>query len=110
MKLSKKVHIITILLFSLTTPLESQQDQNSDHLSPVGFLEWREIGPSVVGGRISDLAVDPTNSSTIYVGTATAGVWKSTNHGTTWNEIFTEEVTSSIGDVTLAPSNPPGTR
>ena len=106
MKLSKKVHIITILLFSLTTPLESQQDQNSDHLSPVGFLEWREIGPSVVGGRISDLAVDPTNSSTIYVGTATAGVWKSTNHGTTWNEIFTEEVTSSIGDVTLAPSNP----
>jgi photosystem II stability/assembly factor-like uncharacterized protein len=75
-------------------------------LGPVSFLEWREIGPAVVGGRVSDLAVDETDTRIIYVGTATSGLWKSTNHGTTWEPIFTDQSTSSIGDVTLAPSNP----
>ena len=95
-----------MLMVFPTAVLESQQNQIGDDLAPVDFLEWREIGPSVVGGRISDLAIDPSNKSIIYVGTATAGVWKSTNHGTTWDEIFTDEVTSSIGDITLSPSNP----
>ena len=104
-----KILFILISLFLLSSqpqPVQSQGNQASDRLELAEFLKWREIGPSVVGGRISDLAVDPTNANTLYVGTATAGIWKSTNHGTTWNEIFTEEVTSSIGDVTIAPSNP----
>lgn len=108
MKQPKRFSILMslFLLPFLAEPAHAQQSPTADLLGPVGFLKWREIGPSVVGGRISDLAVDPTNTSTIYVGTATAGIWKSTNHGTTWNEIFTDNVTSSIGDVTLAPSNP----
>jgi photosystem II stability/assembly factor-like uncharacterized protein len=75
-------------------------------LDPVAFLEWREVGPAVVGGRVSDLAVDEADTRIIYVGTATSGIWKSTNHGTTWVPIFTDQSTSSIGDVTLAPSDP----
>ena len=75
-------------------------------LDPVAFLEWREVGPAVVGGRVSDLAVDEADTRIIYVGTATSGSWKSTNHGTTWEAIFTDQSTASIGDVTLAPSNP----
>ena len=39
-------------------------------------LEWRAIGPAVMGGRIDDLAVDERNPSTIYVGAASGGVWK----------------------------------
>ena len=106
MKHSKTFASLVMLMVFPTAVLESQQNQIGDDLAPVDFLEWREIGPSVVGGRISDLAIDPSNKSIIYVGTATAGVWKSTNHGTTWDEIFTDEVTSSIGDITLSPSNP----
>ena len=106
MKHSKTFASLVMLMVCPTAALESQQNQIGDDLAPVDFLEWREIGPSVVGGRISDLAIDPSNKSIIYVGTATAGVWKSTNHGTTWDEIFTDEVTSSIGDITLSPSNP----
>jgi photosystem II stability/assembly factor-like uncharacterized protein len=75
-------------------------------LDAVSFMNFREIGPAVVGGRVSDLAVDEDETRVIYVGTATAGVWKSTNHGITWEAIFTDQSTSSVGDVTLAPSNP----
>ena len=55
---------------------------------------------------MSDIAVDESDTRIIYVGTATSGIWKSTNHGTTWEPIFTDQSTASIGDVTLALSNP----
>lgn len=69
-------------------------------------LEWREIGPTIMGGRISDLAVVERDPSTFYVGTATAGVWKTENAGITFEPIFDDQETSSVGDVTVAPSNP----
>ena len=92
------------LLFG--SPAHAQDDGIPQGLGPVTFLEWREVGPAVVGGRVSDIAVDESDTRIIYVGTATSGIWKSTNHGTTWEAIFTDQSTSSIGDVTLAPSNP----
>ena len=69
-------------------------------------LRFREIGPTIMSGRVSDLAVDEGNPSTFYVGTATGGVWKTENAGISFEAVFTGEETSSIGDVTLAPSNP----
>ncbi len=69
-------------------------------------LKWREIGPTIMGGRVADLAVDESDPSTFYVGTATAGIWKTINHGTTFEQVFDDKMVSSIGDVTLAPSNP----
>ena len=67
---------------------------------------WREIGPASIGGRVDDIAVVESNPSTIYVGFATGGVWKSVNNGTTWTPIFDEYPVSSIGDIAIAPSNP----
>ena len=96
----------TALVLLFGSPVHAQDDRIQKDLGPVTFLEWREIGPAVVGGRVSDIAVDETDTRIIYVGTATSGIWKSTNHGTTWEPIFTDQSTSSIGDVTLAPSNP----
>ena len=96
----------TVLVLPLGSPAQAQDSQAKRDLGPVTFLEWREIGPAVVGGRISDIAVDEDDTRIIYVGTATSGIWKSTNHGTTWEPLFTDQSTSSIGDVTLAPSNP----
>ena len=69
-------------------------------------LELREIGPAIMGGRVSDLAVDEANPSHFYVGTATGGVWKTTNHGQSWEPVFDDQSTASIGAISLAHSNP----
>ena len=68
-------------------------------------LEFRNIGPATMGGRIDDYAVDETNTDVIYVGTAAGGVFKTTNGGTTWLPIFEHEVTGSIGCISIAPSS-----
>ena len=67
---------------------------------------WRSIGPAVMGGRVDDIAVVESDASTMYVGFATSGLWKTTNNGTTWAPIFDEQAVSSIGDVEIAPSDP----
>ena len=72
----------------------------------LGQLAWRAIGPAVMGGRIDDVAVDERNPSTIYIGSASGGVWKTTNNGTTWTPIFDRQGVASIGDIALTPSQP----
>lgn len=69
-------------------------------------LSFRSIGPAVTSGRISDFAVNPTNSSEYYVATSSGGVWKTINHGVTFTPIFDGQGSYSIGCVTLDPSNP----
>src|SRR5437764_8165789 len=69
-------------------------------------LAWRSIGPALMGGRIDDIAVPEGQPDTIYVATATGGLFKSVNNGTTWEALFDNQVTSSIGDVAIAPSDP----
>ncbi len=69
-------------------------------------LDFREIGPAVMGGRIDDFAVVESNPDVFYVGSASGGVLKTTNGGNTWQPVFDDEVTSSIGDVTVAPGDP----
>ena len=69
-------------------------------------LELREIGPAVVGGRIHDVEALPHDPSTIYVASASGGLWKSTNKGTTWRPIFDDQATSTFGDIAISRSNP----
>jgi photosystem II stability/assembly factor-like uncharacterized protein len=69
-------------------------------------LAWRAIGPAVMGGRIDDVAVDERNPTTIYVGAASGGVWKTTNQGTTWAPLFDQQGVASIGDIALTPAQP----
>jgi len=69
-------------------------------------LEFREIGPAVMGGRIDDFAVVESNPNIVYAGTASGGVWKTTNNGTTWEPVFDKEGVSTIGDIAIAPSDP----
>jgi photosystem II stability/assembly factor-like uncharacterized protein len=72
-------------------------------------LQWRSIGPAATGGRISDLAVykAPGRPTTIYVATATGGVFKSVNDGVSFAPVF-DHVGGmmSIGAVAVAPSDP----
>jgi photosystem II stability/assembly factor-like uncharacterized protein len=69
-------------------------------------LEFRNIGPAAVGGRIIDIAVDPHTPSTWYVAAASGGIWKTTNSGTTWSPTFEGQGSYSIGCLTLDPKNP----
>jgi photosystem II stability/assembly factor-like uncharacterized protein len=69
-------------------------------------LEFREVGPAVMGGRIDDVAVVESNPNIVYVGTASGGVWKTTNNGTTWEPVFDKQGVSTIGDIAIAPSDP----
>ncbi len=69
-------------------------------------LEFRELGPATMGGRIDDFAVVESNPNIVFVGVASGGVWKTTNNGTTWEPVFDKEGVSTIGDIAIAPSDP----
>ena len=69
-------------------------------------LDFREIGPAVMGGRIDDFAVVESNPNIVFVGIASGGVFKTTNNGTTWEPVFDKEAVSTIGDIAIAPSDP----
>lgn len=69
-------------------------------------FRFREIAPAVTGGRIHDVEALPRDPSTIYVATASGGLWKSTNNGTTWTPLFDDQPVSTFGDLAIAPSNP----
>lgn len=69
-------------------------------------LEFRSIGPANMGGRISDFAVNEAHPAEYYVATATGGVFKTTNQGTTWKPVFDEQPVASTGAIALAPTRP----
>jgi photosystem II stability/assembly factor-like uncharacterized protein len=85
-------------------PLPDPINQSEDAL--LRPFVWRSIGPANMGGRVDDIAVVDDDPSTMYVGFATGGVWKTTNNGTTWSSIFDRYPVASIGDIAIAPSNP----
>lgn len=68
-------------------------------------LKFRSIGPAAYSGRISDIAVNPDNTSEYYVGVASGGVWKTINHGTTFKPIFDGQAVFSIGCLAMDPNN-----
>ena len=74
--------------------------------SPFDSLHFRSIGPAATGGRIHDIEVDPRDPATIYVATATGGIWKTTNHGTFWRPIFENQAENTFGDLAIFAGNP----
>src|SRR3984957_12533279 len=68
-------------------------------------LHFREIGPATQGGRIESIAVAQGDSNTFFIGTATGGLWKTTNAGNTFMPVFDQEPVLTIGAVAIAPSD-----
>ncbi|MFL5639287.1 MAG: VPS10 domain-containing protein [Gemmatimonadaceae bacterium] len=91
-----------------TTPVTFDADS-----ARLAELPWRPIGPAVTSGRVVDFAVPEGPKSQIgerlgdlfYVASASGGVWKTVNGGTTWEPIFDHQGSASIGDIAVAPSN-----
>jgi len=73
---------------------------------PLRGFEWRSIGPLTMGGRADEVAVVESDPRIFYIGYATSGVWKTVNAGTTFEPIFDDYPTSSIGSLAVSQSNP----
>jgi len=69
-------------------------------------IRFRNLGPSVGGGRVTAVAGIPGQPQIYYVGAAGGGVWKTTDGGDSWDAVFDDQPTASIGAIALAPSNP----
>ncbi len=85
-----------------------QEEAEAIPITPEIFqnLKWRSIGPANMMGRVADVEGVPGDPNILYVGSASGGVWKTVNGGTTWTSIFDDQPVSSIGDLALEPGNP----
>ncbi|MBS1858796.1 MAG: glycoside hydrolase [Acidobacteria bacterium] len=68
-------------------------------------MRWRGIGP-LRGGRTKSAQGVASQPNVFYIGVCNGGIWKSTDYGRTWNPIFDDQPTGSIGALAVAPSNP----
>jgi photosystem II stability/assembly factor-like uncharacterized protein len=66
---------------------------------------WEQRGPVNVGGRVTDLVGDPADANKFYVGSASGGVWKTTNGGSTFTPIFDGRGSLSVGALAIDPRN-----
>src|SRR5262249_6855273 len=71
-----------------------------------GRMKWRSLGPANFGGRIIDFAVDEQRPATFFVATASGGIFRTTNNGTSFTPVFDAQPVTTIGDIAIAPSNP----
>jgi len=69
-------------------------------------LKWVPLGPMVNSARADVVQVDASRPGTMYVGFGSGGLWKTVNHGISWDCVFEDQASLGIGDMELAPSNP----
>jgi photosystem II stability/assembly factor-like uncharacterized protein len=74
--------------------------------SPYQKMQWRNVGPDLISGRVTEVAGIPGNKNIIYASFATGGFWKTTDAGENWIPLTDKLGTLSIGAFALAPSNP----
>jgi len=99
---------VVMLILSLTAWGEDAAKEKSTLMNAETFsgLKLRNIGPALMSGRISDIAIHPEDQSIWYLAVGSGSVWKTVNAGTTWTTIFDDQPSYSIGCVTIDPSNP----
>jgi photosystem II stability/assembly factor-like uncharacterized protein len=69
-------------------------------------LQWRNIGPANMAGRVTDIEAVVANPARVIVGSASGGAFLSNNAGTTWEPIFEDYGTGNIGDIAIFQPNP----
>src|SRR5438105_15558005 len=93
---------IAFLVLGVASALEGQQLANDRLASP---LRWRSIGP-LRGGRTRAAAGVASQPYTFYMAQVNGGVWKTTDAGRTWQPIFDDQPTGSVGAIVVSQSNP----
>lgn len=97
------MRIRTLILLALVLPVFTFAQVPANLLRDYHF---RSLGPASAGGRIVDVASLARDPSFAIVAAASGGVWKTTNMGTTWTDIFAGYGSSSVGAVAIYTPNP----
>ncbi|HTK77946.1 MAG TPA: YCF48-related protein [Gemmataceae bacterium] len=99
--------LLGVLLFAL--PTRAADPPTLDALLRSGGFQYRNLGPFRCGSWVADVAVPETPAKahlyTFYVAARNGGLWKTTNNGTTFQQVFENQTVSSMGCVAVAPSN-----
>jgi len=69
--------------------------------SLVSQVQFRNVGPTVMSGRVVDIAVNPEDPTIFYVAYASGGLWKTEDNGISFFPIFDNEVSMTIGDIAV---------
>jgi len=98
--------LLIFLLLATAPDLFAQSDSPASIKKAANGLSLRGIGPALMGGRIADIAVSPADASTWYVAAGSGNLWKTSNAGITWQPVFDDQASYSIGVVTIDPNQP----
>ena len=83
--------VLSLLVFLCSTAQESI----------VKNIPFKNIGPTIMSGRVVDIDVNPQNPAEFYVGYATGGVWHTVNNGITFESVFDTAPTQNVGDIAI---------
>ena len=78
-----------------------QQKETMDASSLVKNIPFKNIGPSIMSGRVVDIDVNPSNPTEFYVGYASGGLWHTNNNGTSFTPVMDNSMTQNVGDIAV---------
>ena len=95
-----------IILLSAAIPGFTAEKNNKKDNNPLASMPLRTIGPAMISGRISHFAFHPERKQEFYVATASGNLWKTTNNTITWEPIFDNQGSYSLGYIAIDQQNP----
>jgi len=96
---------LTLTLIALLTLSLTSQAQKID-MDKLSGLSPRSIGPSGMSGRVTTIDAVASNPNTIYIGSASGGIWKTETGGLEWTPIFDDQAVANIGSLCIYQANP----
>jgi photosystem II stability/assembly factor-like uncharacterized protein len=98
--------LLALTLFHVLWPTDAAQPDAAFDPKLLDAFVARPIGPANMGGRIVDIAAVDSDPRTMYVATASGGLWKTTNGGDTFTPVFDHQTSVCLGSVAVSQSHP----
>jgi len=108
------VAVLSVLVLVAPTSSQTSRHRNSsggkESANPdplmLKSIQARSIGPAIMSGRVSSIALDPEDINTFYIGLGTGGIMKTSDDGASFGAIFEKEAVAAIGAIAVSPSRP----